>query len=325
MKHPFLVPILLLLFLSPAWTETNWHTDHLQPDTVVMNDGRELHGLIIRNNAKKLILQQRMGEVEIPKNEILRIDDQPDSEVFFADIVDPHKLPPWRMIVQDLRSDDSIKSFRQIPATTIDNGYLRKIPYLSFRINKRVEMNVYGNPENPVCLEFGVYERGENITKFKKIIRAYMAGILQSREEIAALYGLDEKGGMTKVGNFVFQVTPPTAPDAYGGWWISIFDQSRLDRYRVPDAIYRKNTLPFSEVNHGTGDLRRDKISMFDRFLNSTQHAWAGMIPNLRGFYRDGMGALKLDTSSHPVSTTPQPTPNPKPKLSPVPIPAPAQ
>jgi len=309
MKHPLLVSILLLLFLSSARTEISMHTPHLQPDTVVMNDGSQLHGLIIRNDAKKLILQQRMGEVVVPKSYILRIDDQPDSEVFFADIVDPNKLPPWRMIVQDLRSDDSIKSFRQIPATTIDNGYLRNIPYLSFRINKRVEMNVYGNPEDPVCLEFGVYERGENITKFKKIIRAYLAGILESRAEIAALYGLDEKGGMTKVGNFIFQVTPPTAPDAYGGWWISIFNPARLDRYRVPDAIYKKNTLPFSEVNHGTGVLRREKLSTFDRFLNSTQHAWAGMIPNLRGFYRDGMGALKLDTSTHPVKITPLPNP----------------
>ena len=309
MKHSFLLPLLILASAEVIHAKTDLLDKRLMPDTIVMNDGTEIHGLILKNDAKKVILQERMGEVEIPKNFIRRIDDEPDSGVFFADIVDPDRLPPWRMIVQDLRSDDSIKSFRQIPATTIDNGYLKNIPYLSFKINKRVEMNVYGIPEDPVCLEFGIYERGDNITKFKKIIRAYLAGILQSRAEIAALYGLDEKGGEKKVGRFVFRITPPTDPDSYGGWWISIYDPSRLDRFRVPVDVYRKNTLPFDAVNHSSGDLRKDKISTFDHFLSKTMDAWTGMIPNLRGFYRDGMGALKLDTSTHianPASTSVQ-------------------
>ena len=296
MKHSFLFLLLFLVSVGATQAKSVLPDKRLMPDTIVMNDGTPIHGLILKNDAKKVTLQERMGEVEIPKSFIRRIDDEPDSGVFFADIVDPDRLPPWRMIVQDLRSDDSIKSFRQIPATTIDNGYLKNIPYLSFKINKRVEMNVYGNPEDPVCLEFGIYERGENITKFKKIIRAYLAGILQSRAEIAALYGLDEKGGEKKVGRFVFRVTPPTDPDAYGGWWISIYDPSRLDRLRVPEEVYKKNTLPFDAVNHSSGDLRKDKINSFDHFLSKTMEAWTGMIPNLRGFYRDGMGALKLDT-----------------------------
>lgn len=307
MKLPFLAAICLLLVLPAGRTEADMSAKRLAPDTVFMKDGRELHGLIIRNDARKVVLQQRMGEVEIPKTAIRRIDDEPDSGVYFADIVDPNKLPPWRMIVQDLRSDDSIRSFRQIPATTIDNGYLRFIPYLSFRINRRVEMNVYGDPEHPVCLEFGVYERGDNITRFKNIIRAYLAGILQSRAEIAALYGLDEKGGKTKVGKFIFEITPPTAPDAYGGWWISIYDPDRLDQSRVPESEYRKNTLPFDVVNHSSGALRHDRISTFDHFLSNKQDAWTGLMPNFRGFYRDGMGALKLEASTHVGNTNSAP------------------
>lgn len=298
MKHPFLAVLVLLSALSSVLADMDMQAKRLAPDTIFMNDGSEIHGLIIRNDAKKVTLQQRMGEVEIPKSSIRRIDDEPNEGVYFAEIVDPNRLPPWRMIVQDLRSDDSIKSFRQIPATTIDNGYLKNIPYLSFRINKRVEMNVYGNPEDPVCLEFGVYERGEKITRFKKIIRAYLAGILQTRAEIAALYSLDERGGKAKVGKFVFEITPPTAPDAYGGWWLSIYDESRLDRFRVSDEEYRRKTLPFDVVNHSCGALRHDRLGSFDHFLNDTMHAWQGMIPNLRGFYRNGIGELKLDTTA---------------------------
>ena len=309
MKHSFLGTIFLLLVLPLGRAEMDMQAKRLAPDTIFMNDGTAIHGLIIKNDAQKVILQQRMGEAEIPKGYIRRIDDEPDSGVFFADIVSPGKLPPWRMIVEDLRSDDSIRSFRQIPATTIDNGYLRNIPYLSFKINERVEMNVYGNPEDPVCLEFGIYERGEKITQFKKIIRAYLAGILGSREEVGALYSLDEKGGQTHVGKYTFQITPPDAPDAYGGWWISIYDAKRLNKFRVPDDIYRKNTLPFNVVNTSSGHLRRENLGTFDQFLNGTMKAWKGMIPGLRGFYRDSMGELNLDVPSmfKKKSTSPSP------------------
>jgi len=49
-------------------------------------------------------------------------------------------------------------------------------------------MNVYGNAEDPVAIEFGVYERkASEITEFKKITRTYLAGLLDNRHEIAAL------------------------------------------------------------------------------------------------------------------------------------------
>jgi hypothetical protein len=295
------------MVLPPCRSELDSNAKRLMPDTIVMNDGRFLHGLIVKNDAGKVTLQQRNGEVDIPKNDIRRIEDQTDSGIYFADIVDPGKLPPWRMIVQDLRSDDSIRSFRQIPATTIDNGYLKNIPYLSFKINERIEMNVYGDSEHPVCLEFGIYERGEKITRFKKMIRAYLAGILASREEVAALYCLDEKGGKSRVGKFIFQVTPPDAPDAYGGWWISIYDPKGLDKTRLSDAEYAKVTLSFREVNRSNGLLRSDRSKSLDRFLENSGMNWNSMIPDLRGFYRNSMGQLELLTPSFMKKSKPAP------------------
>lgn len=165
-----------------------------------MNNGTSKKGLIIRNDANEVVLQQRSGEVTIPKAYISRIDDE-STDVYFAELVKRGKLPPWRMIVADLRTDDNIRSLRQIPPTTIDNGYLRNIPYLSFRINERVEMNVYGNPQDPVALEFGVYERRvSEINRFKKITRTYLAGLLNSSREVAALYSLGDGEGKRRSG-----------------------------------------------------------------------------------------------------------------------------
>jgi hypothetical protein len=301
MKRRFLPVLLAATTLGLHAADSHVNPD---PDTIFMNDGTSKRGLIIRNDPGEVVLQQRMGEVVIPKAYIRRIDDEV-NDVYFADMVKPGKLPPWRMIVSDLRSDDNIRTFQQIPATTVEKGEFARIPYLSFRINRRVEMNVYGNPEDPVAIEFGIYERkASEITKFKKITRTYLAGLLDNRHEIAALYSLDDKGGKQTVGNLTFQVTPPEAPDADGAWWISIYEHRRLDAFRVPDAIYRKNTLPFGVVNHGNGVVRDGKTAFFDKFLQSNMDAWSGMIPNLRGFYRDRVGDLKLLFTKKPAKST---------------------
>lgn len=306
MKRYFLSSLLMpLVFLAAApssFASINISEKRLLPDTLVLNDGTILHGLIIKNNAQEVVLQELNGEQLIPKSHIRRIEDQGHCQLYFADIIDPHKLPPWQMIVQDLRTDDNIRSFEQIPPTMIDSGYLRNVPYLSFRINKHTEMNVYGNPEDPACLEFGVYEHGkEKITLFKKMIREYLAGTLQSRAEVAALYALKECGDERQVGALRFRITPPTSPDAYGGWWISVYDPKRLDTARLSNAAYAKVTLPFDEVNTNSGHLRTDRNMNHAKFLNDTMMSWSEMMPDLRGFYRDKMGDLQLLTSSKPA------------------------
>jgi hypothetical protein len=306
MKRIFHSLLIVSSFLAvPVFASMNMADRKLSPDTVVLTDGTELHGLIIKNNATEVVLQERMGEQIIPKSHIRRIEDQGNAQVYFADIVDVNKLPPWRMIVQDLRTDDNIKTFEQIPPTTMLHGGLHNIPYLSFRINKHVEMNVYGNPEDPVCLEFGIYEKGEKITQFKKLIREYLAGTLESRAEIAALYALKESGDERKVGKLCFRISPPTSPDAYGGWWISVYDPDRLEKARISDAAYLKQTLPFTEVNTSSGKLRDDRNMNHQKFLDETMMNWSMLTPDLRGFYRDKMGDLKLLLSKDTGTKTP--------------------
>ncbi len=291
MKHSFLIFPFLLALLSSAYAEVNVGESKLLPDSILLTNGTRLYGLIVKNNAKAVTLQERMSEMVIPKSSICRIEDQGSAGTYFAK---PGKLPPWKMIVQDLRTDDSILSFQQIPATSITNGYLRNIPYLSYRINGRTEMNVYGNRNDPVCIEFGVYERGQKITQFKKIIRTYLAGIVYSRAEIKALYSLDEKGGEKRVGNLCFKVLPPSAPDAYGGWWMSVYEPKLLEQARVSDKAYQKVTLPFEEVNNKSGKLRKDQLAQQEKFLADAMMSWHEKAPDLRGFYRNKMGQLSL-------------------------------
>lgn len=269
--------------------------DNTTPDDIELKDGRVLGGLIVKKAPDYVVLQTETSEIKVPSESIRRIDDLPDDGVYFTEVTRAGELPNWRSMVEDLRQEDTVKSFETIPATTIDVGNLRNVPYLSFRINGASEMNVYGDPHNPAAVEFGVYGKGAGSIKRQRIIREFIAGHLNSRDEVKALYSLDlKKGGTVKCGNLEFSITPPEAEDSYGGRWFCIYDPKRLEKARVSDAAYAKVTRPFHEINAGNGKLRSKLIEENRSWLAGTLQTLTGMAPEVRGFYRDKTGTFRV-------------------------------
>jgi hypothetical protein len=234
----------------------------------------------------------------IKKRDIQRIDDAHKDLSSFADLANHDKTPPWRMMVQDMRCNDAVKSFVQIPATKISGGYLKNVPYLSFHINDYGEMNIYGNPRDPACVELGAYARGEKLKRFQSIARQFFAGYISSREGLAALYRLNLRGDEQRVGKFIYKVQPPSDPDSNRGWWLSIYDPIRLKKARVSDAVYNNMTLPSHEIRAKDGKLKHDLEEKYRQFLNLSMIRWLGKLPGFHGFYRDGDNKLQVLKSS---------------------------
>ena len=266
------------------------------PDTLVMADGSKVRGLILKNTADNVLIQTDTSELLVPKSQIRRISDEMDGEVVFAEVAGPGRLPSWRAMVFDLRNHDSIYALEQIPATTIGEGYLKNIPYLSFRVNDQSEFNVYGDSQDPVAIEFGMYGERRKNPKYHRMVREFLAGHLQSREQIAALYSLPFRGGEKRVGPMAIKITPPREADAYGGWWISVYNPSRLDASRVDGARYAAVTKPFEEINYRDGRLRRENVEKDKDWLASLVRGMTGSVPQVRGFYRDKEGVFRLIT-----------------------------
>lgn len=287
-----LLPLLLMAGLSlPAVTgRCGMSPEAMAPDTVVLNDGTEIRGLILRNAAASLFMETAGGEREISKGDIRRIIDQPGDEAAMAAVTRAGRLPHWHSIVQDFRHHDSVRSFRPVPPTRIDNGFLRNIPYISYRVNETSELNIYGPPDDPVAVELGVYGKGASSTRQRKIMREFLAGHLGSRREVAALYALDLDGGEVRAGRLAMRCTPPSAPDAYGGWWLCIYDPARIEGARVTDAAYERVTRPFEEVNDRNGSLRAQADD--PNWLESAATAIGA--PWMQGFTRDRQGVLRL-------------------------------
>lgn len=263
------------------------------PDSLVLKDGRTVRGLIVKNSASEVILQERHSEVAYPKSEIARIIDIPDAGTEFTNMLRKGELPPWRVIVNDLRTHDNIKTLVEIPAVKVDVGVFRNVPYKSFRINDHLEFNIYGDPENPAGIEMGIFGRRAGDKRLQMMLRAYLAGFLTTRAEIAALYsiGLDE--GIAKAGHFVAEITPTTAEDAFGAWWISIYNEKRMEAVRLSDKAYAAMTLPADEVLERDGRVKSREWTKADLGLASRMDDDSDEVIQ-RGFYRDENGVFRI-------------------------------
>jgi len=264
------------------------------PDRLELSDGTQVSGLILRNSANSVLFQTADSEREIPKSNIRRIHDEMEAEMVFPELLAPGHLPSWRAMVFDLRNHDSIHSMQQIPSATIKEGYLRNIPYLSFRVNEQSAFNIYGDPNDPVAIEFGMYGKQRRSGKYHQIVREFLAGHLQSREQISALYSLAFTGDDRRAGPLALRITPPSQAGPHGGWWLSLYNPSRLESARVSDAKYSRVTLPFEHISRKDGRIREENLQKNENWLATMVNQMTGTIPKVRGFYRDEDGVFRL-------------------------------
>lgn len=274
---------------------------YAEPDSILLKDGGTHSGVIVQNTSKEVWLQDAYSIRKFPKSEIVRIRNAADIGLEFTKANTPGDLPAWRVMVNDLRNNDAIKSLEQIPATAIDNGTYKNIPYLSFRINEFIEMNVYGDPDDPGAVEFGIYGKRAFDDKLRRVLRSFLAGFLSSRKEVAAIYSLPFAGGKKCVGDICFLIIPPTAPDAYGGWWISLFNPKKLAAARMDDAEYAKLTRPFDTIVGKSGRVKRNTWTIEDLHLGRRhKDAPGGTSVLARGFFRDAKGRFRVLTTDDP-------------------------
>jgi hypothetical protein len=291
-RLPRAVTLLLAVALSaaPLLAQAPLRT----PDELEMKDGRHLRGLILKNSADSVLFQSAAGEQVIPKDSILRIREEADRDIYLSQVTGNGKLPSWTAIVHDFRDHDAVWRVQLIPSAAITSGDFRNIPYLSFNVNKFGRLNILGDPSDPVGIQFAIFGTKGRSSKYHQIVREFLAGHLNSRSEIAALYSLSPRGDKKTAGDLAFQVTPSTSPDAHGAWAVTVYDPARLSRARVDDKRYAAMTKPFAEINRPDGTLQSGSEERLDQWLVSTIMDLPSQVPKIRGFQRDEQGVFRI-------------------------------
>ena len=132
---------------------------------------------------------------------------------------------------------------KPIPATVIDKGILRNVPYSSYK-SSDYEVNVYGDLQNPAGVEIGIYRGLLDNDLAKQHCAEFMLSILPNQKSRDILKTLDRRRDLATSDGLTLKFTPPTDPDAYGGWWISAYFSNRLDTARASDKVLAEITVP---------------------------------------------------------------------------------
>lgn len=168
--------------------------------------------------------------------------------LFLAPQNEPSKpLPNRTRCRQTLSVKPWAKGLKQIPSTVIDKGVLRNVPYTSYRAGE-YELNIYGDPEAPACFEIGIHGALLKSADAKKNCVDIVSVILADGAAVSFLKGLSLEGDRKVRAGITYEITPPTAEDAYGGWWVSIYSEPLLDKSRASAAEMAKITTTVKEV-----------------------------------------------------------------------------
>lgn len=202
-------------------------------DQVLFKNGNRVTGTIYAQSRDRLYMRLGEGNVVYSKKAIRRIYDDITIKPPMTRILKRDELPPWWIPLSDLYHEDWVNSLELIDSGVIDNGDLKDVPYLSFRANSVYEMNIYGDLENPAALEIGYRGGGFRSGDAQKRCRQFLVSYLTTLKQLEALYDLDVRGGKALVDGLEIEITPRSAPDAYGGWWVSVSNPGKLEAAKI--------------------------------------------------------------------------------------------
>jgi hypothetical protein len=170
-----------------------------------------------------------------------------------AEINSTNRLPSAKDLVRLLSRQPWGSNLRQIPATVIDKGILRNVPYVSFRCGDDYEINVYGDLDRPAGIEAGIYQKLLDDPTAKSNCVKLVAALLGESGNKEIVQGLaPEKDVKTREG-MTFEITPPSAEDAYMGWWVSVYSDKQLNLARASAEELKQITIPKADASQTQG------------------------------------------------------------------------
>ncbi len=126
------------------------------------------------------------------------------------------------------------------------------MPYLSFRSDDDYEINIYGDLAHPAGFEVGVYRKLLDAPSAKDNCLRFVSAVLTKPDGRGQIQSLNLQKDLRIFGGVTFEITPPTDPDAYHGWWISVYDEAKINKSRASEEEIRRITLAKTEAAERT-------------------------------------------------------------------------
>ena len=214
-----------------------------------LTSGGAIEGTVLQENAANLLVKMNYGTITVPRAIVKKVDKTAVPVAAAAPTTSPSgaasakRIPDWNAVIQPLARQAWATGLVQIPATVIDKGVMRAVPYNSYRCGMDYEVNVYGDPDAPAGIEIGIYRGLLKDPQAKANCIAFVAAILGDRTDAGIVRAANLSKDLITRDGLTIEVTPETAEDAYGGWWVSVYDEKSLDKARASDKELQDITV----------------------------------------------------------------------------------
>jgi len=227
----------------------------VRADSIKLKDGTTLNGSLIQTNGAVVLIASDTGTFTV---QVTQIDSIQGSKPTGKPT---GRTASFREVLAALSRQKWATGIYQVPATVIDRGVFRNVPYLSFRCGGDYEINVYGDLESPAGIEAGVYNDLLQSESAKRNCLDFIASVLSNKTDTSIVRSLGTEGDSVQRNGLTMEVTPPTADDSYGGWWISAYSESELNSARASDVEIASISIPAAPTN-STGDWTAGEMKM---------------------------------------------------------------
>ncbi|HXX93726.1 MAG TPA: hypothetical protein VEN81_08830 [Planctomycetota bacterium] len=213
------LPILGCLgLLRPAWA-----------DVLNLTSGGHVEGVVLKEDQGKLVVHLKHGIATLNKEDVASIvkDEPPQGGT--------GRIGPWTACYRALATRPWGQDLRPVPAVVVDSGPVKHVPYTADR-SGFWEFNLYGNPDQPAALEFGLSKAMAKNTEARKEILGVIRTLLLNPKDQEFIASIDPAKTQTKESNgLAIDIDEFKNSAGEPSCFISLYDLQALDRARVAD------------------------------------------------------------------------------------------
>lgn len=211
----------------------------IKADVLILRYGTIVTGKVLQRDDNGVQIQIGSGTVRYPLvmvDSVRKADEETTS----------NRIPSWVKLISQLSTNEWAHDIKQIPATVIDNGSLQNVPYISFRCNSGgYELNIYGDLDNPARVEIGAINYLVKNNEAKTNCVNFICSVLTKDDDKSVVRGLYwMPKDIQKTNDMTFEVILPDEHDAYGGWWISVYNENEIAKARASGEELLSITQP---------------------------------------------------------------------------------
>ena len=225
-------------------------------ETIVLQSGKTVEGIILRTNGGDFLVLTEFGTMNFGQKNSRTVR---GASAETTKVQPTGRMPNLKTALLSLSGEPWGGDVIQIPATVVDKGMFRDVPYLSFRCSGDYEFNVYGDLNDPAAIELGVYRGLLKDPAAKELCIAFISGILGDNADREVIAGLSRDKDLKHRKGFTFEITPPTDEDSYGGWWISVYSEDKVNQARATEKELKEITLA---KGGGSGDWSASEMKL---------------------------------------------------------------